>query len=201
MQNFPQTRLTLAIVALVGLVLALGSAAPAAEATGKTTELFNGKDFTNWKVIGCEAVVEDGAILIQEGNGLVQTERTYGDFVLELEWKALKPDNWDSGIYFRYESVPQGRPWPGQYQVNLRKGMEGDVGGLDGAKSEGLTRPGEWNQFKLSVSGTSAALEINGKPAWKADGLKVPQGYISLQAEVPGGGRFLFRSIRITTPE
>jgi len=27
--------------------------------------------------------------------------------------------------------------------------------------------------------------------------LKSPEGYIALQAEIPGGGQFLFRSIRI----
>ena len=40
-------------------------------------------------------------------------------------------------------------------------------------------------------------MEINGKPAWKADGVKEPSGYIGLQAEIPGGGQFLFRNIRV----
>ena len=167
------------------------------DTTSKMQDLFNGKDLSNWDVIGCEAEVVDGAILIKSGNGLIQTKKRYGDFTLELEWKALKEDRWDSGIYFRYDSVPQGRPWPARYQVNMRKGMEGNVGGLEGAASTGLIKPGEWNRFKLTVLGTTAALEINGKPAWKADGLKDPEGFISLQAEVPGGGQFLFRNVRI----
>jgi hypothetical protein len=75
--------------------------------------------------------------------------------------------------------------------------MEGNVD-LQGATSTGLVKPGEWNHFKLTVVGTKAEMVINGQPAWKADGLEVPEGYISLQAEVPGGGEFLFRNIRIT---
>lgn len=190
---------SLRTILAVGLLVAAGHTVLIAAEAGKPVELFNGKDLAGWTVIGCEAVVQDGAMLIKAGNGMVQTENRYGDFVLELDWKALKSDNWDSGIYFRYTSIPKGRPWPGQYQANLRKGMEGNVDDLKGAKSKGLTRPGEWNHFKLTVQGDTAALEINGQPAWKASGLKPPEGYIGLQAEVPGGGQFLFRNIRIST--
>ena len=42
-------------------------------------------------------------------------------------------------------------------------------------------------------------MEVNGKPAWKADGLEGPkEGFISLQAEVPNGGQYRFRNIFIT---
>jgi hypothetical protein len=186
---------------LAPVVLALVFSAPlAAEDPPKPKEpvsLFDGRSLKGWKVSGCEAVVEDGALLLKAGNGLVRTEKAYRDFVLELEWKALKADNWDSGIYFRCDDPPAGSPWPKTYQVNLRKGAEGNVDDLKGARSAGLTRPGEWNTFKLTVAGTTAKLEINGKPAWSADGLKTPQGFIALQAEVPAGGQFLFRNIRV----
>ncbi|MBM3892595.1 MAG: DUF1080 domain-containing protein, partial [Verrucomicrobia bacterium] len=129
----------------------------------------------------------------------VQTGRKYGDFVFEFEWKPLKAEKWDSGIYFRYDTIPPKRPWPARYQANLRQGMEGNVGGLKGAESTGLIKPGEWNHFKLTVRGTHAEMEINGKPAWKADGLEGPkESHIALQAEVPGGGQHRFRNIYIT---
>ena len=173
-----------------------GGQALAGEADG-WTDLFNGKDLSNWDVLTCEAVVQDGMLLMKSGNGLVQTKEQYADFVLDFEWKALKPKRWDSGVYFRYTSVPKGRPWPGRYQCNIREGMAGNVGGVRGARSKGLVKPGEWNRFVLTVQGTTLALEINGKPAWKADGLKVAKGYIALQAEVPNGGQFLFRNVRL----
>lgn len=175
---------------------AVGGQALAADDDG-WVDLFNGKDLAKWDVLKCEVVIQDGALLIKAGNGLVQTKEQYANFVLDFEWKALKPDKWDSGVYFRYTSVPKGRPWPGRYQTNIRQGMEGNVGSLKGARSKGLTKAGEWNRFVLTVDGTKAALEINGKPAWKADGLKVAKGYISIQAEVPHGGQFLFRNVRI----
>lgn len=159
--------------------------------------LFDGRSLAGWQVTGCEAVVEDGAILLKSGNGLVRSDRIYRDFILEIDWKALKDDKWDSGVFFRCGDPPPGKPWPKTYQANLRKGMEGNVGGLAGAESEGLTKPGQWNRFKLTVAGTTAAMEINGQPAWRAEGLETPEGYIALQAEIPGGGQFLFRNIRI----
>lgn len=185
------------IAAMAVLVCAAVGGQALAAADDGWVDLFNGKDLAKWDVLKCEVVIQDGALLIKSGNGLVQTKEQYANFVLDFEWKALKPDKWDSGVYFRYTSVPKGRPWPGRYQTNIRQGMEGNVGSLKGARSKGLTKAGEWNRFVLTVDGTKAALEINGKPAWKADGLKVAKGYISIQAEVPNGGQFLFRNVRI----
>jgi len=180
------------------IVLLVATATIAVEPEAKTVDLFDGKTLDGWEIINCEAEVQDGAILIKSGNGLVQTKQQYADFVLEFEWKALAEKFWDSGVYFRYLEVPKGRPWPNRYQTNLFRGQEGNVGGLKNATSKGLVNDGQWNHFKLTVQGTKAALEINGKPAWKADGLAEPKGYISLQAEVPRGGQFLFRNVRLT---
>ena len=175
----------------------LARQAPAGSGGGRAA-LFDGKTLNGWTVLKCEATVDNGDILIVAGNGLIQTEKKYGDFVLEFEWKALRDNKWDSGVYFRYNSVPQGRPWPARYQANLMQGLEGNVSDLPGAESKGLIKPGQWNRFKLAVRDTKAALEINGTPAWEADGLAEPEGYIALQAEVPGGGQHRFRNIYVT---
>ena len=172
------------------------------EGGNKRVALFDGKTLNGWTVITCEATVDDGDILLVAGNGLIQTEKKYGNFILEFECKALKADKWDSGVYFRYDTVPEGRPWPKRYQVNLRKGLEGNVGALKEAKSEGLVKDGEWNTFKLTVQGTKASLEINDKSAGQADGLGDPQeGFIAIQAEVPGGGQYRFRNVYLTELE
>jgi len=169
------------------------------KARSKRVSLFDGKTLNGWTVLNCEATVDGGDILLVAGNGLVQTEKQYGDFVLEFEWKALRDNKWDSGVYFRYDSVPQGQPWPPRYQANLLQGQEGNVSDLPNAKSTGLIQAGQWNRFKLTVQGTKAALEINGTKAWAADGLAGPaEGYIALQAEVPGGGQHRFRNVYLT---
>jgi hypothetical protein len=199
--------LTLALAALA-MTLAAATVASAADAPapaqgkaklnyGPGVTLFDGKSLDGWKVIGCEAEVKDGAIFLKAGNGVVRTEKQYTDFVIEYEWKALKADDWDSGLYFRCDDPPPGAPWPKMYQANLRKGMEGNVEELPAARSKGLVKDGQWNTIRLSVIGERARLRINGQRAWTADGVKTPTGYIALQAEIPGGGQFLFRNIRI----
>jgi hypothetical protein len=186
----------LMIVKLASLVPFIAVLASAQAAEVKT--LFDGKSLDDWIVTDCKVEVQDGALLLKEGNGLVRSKEKYGDFVLTWECKPLADDKWDSGVYIRWDlPLPKGRPWPRQYQVNMAKGMEGNVQGLKGAESKGLFKPGEWNKFKLTVAGTRAELAINDKPAWKADGLKTAEGYIGLQAETPSGGQFLYRKITI----
>ena len=50
----------------------------------------------------------------------------------------------------------------------------------------------------MVVIGKTAELLINGKQAWKIDDFKPATGLIGLQCEVPGGGQFLVRNIRIS---
>lgn len=168
-------------------------------AQGNRVSLFNGKNLDGWTVLKCEAEVKGGNMFIKSGNGLVQSAKKYQNFVLEYEWKALSEDKWDSGIYFRYTSIPKNRAWPKRYQANLLKGKEGDVGGIKGASSKGLLKDREWNKFKLTVNGAKISLMINDKEAWKGEGLEnLGAGFIAVQAEVPGGGQHLFRNIFIT---
>ncbi|MGC6467158.1 MAG: 3-keto-disaccharide hydrolase [Akkermansiaceae bacterium] len=190
MNIFPVSRL-LSIFA----ILSLGSSS----ADEKRVSLFNGKDLDGWTVLTCEAEVKDSNLFIKGGNGLIQSAKKYQDFVLEYEWKALGEDKWDSGVYFRYTSVPEKRPWPKRYQANLLKGQEGNVGGIKEATSKGMIKEGDWNKFKLTVQGSKISLMINDKKAWEADGLEdLAPGFIAFQAEVPGGGQHYFRKIFIT---
>ena len=180
------------------MALFFAAASAQAAAPGTRTVLFNGKDFTGWKILGCTAEIDQGERVITGGNGIVQTAGQYRDYVLELDWKAEKPADYDSGIYFRYGQIPEGSPWPDKYQANLLQGQEGGLVGFANACRSELTRPGAWNRFKLTVVGTKAKLEFNGQPAWEADGIEVPSGFIGIQAEVPKGGVFRFRNIAIT---
>ena len=184
------------MLAAVAALMLLGNVVRAADEP-KFVSLFDGKTLDGWKVIGCEIEpTKDGEILIKAGNGIFRPEKAFKDFILETEYKALKPEKWDSGIYVRCKDPVGTYPWPKVWQVNLRWDQEGDMGDIKG-KSKGLTKPGEWNHLRLKVVGTTAELELNGKPAWKADGIKDLEGFISFQAEVPGGGQFLFKNIRV----
>jgi len=160
--------------------------------------LFDGRSLDGWTAEnGCEAAVEDGLLVLKAGDGWLRSDRTYSDFLLHIEWKALKAADYDAGVYIR--TLPEGKPFPkAGYQVNLLQGKEGNIGNLPGAASSGLVRQGEWNVFDITVVGETVALSINGKEAYKVGGLKQSSGYVGLQCEVPKGGQFQFRSIQMT---
>jgi hypothetical protein len=189
-------RLLLSLTLL--LSFSLSSLADDAPKPGYRTSLFNGKGLNGWHVTGCKAAVEDGNLVIQEGDGFVRTDHRYTDFVLELDWKARRTEKYDSGIYFRSELPEAGKPWPKQYQINLLQGGEGNCIGVKEARSTGLIKSGDWNHFKLTVIGDKAEMEINGKPAWKAGGIEGKDGYLGIQVEVAGGGQFEFKNIFVT---
>jgi hypothetical protein len=77
----------------------------------KTTQLFNGKDLTGWKIVGGNGQykVEDGCIVgfgeNIKGNTFLRTEKTYTDFELTFEFKFdhLKGN---SGVMFRANQKP-----------------------------------------------------------------------------------------------
>ena len=185
-------KLIVTFVVITGLVCAVSAQQP--------VSLFDGKTLNGWTVVTCEAEVVEGAIFIKAGNGFLLADKQYADFVLECDWKALNPDMWDSGIYFRADSLPEPGarfPWPRQHQVNMRKGEEGAVPGVDKEKCSAQFKKGEWNHFKLTVKGDTAELEFNGVKVWTQSGFTPAKGYLCLQAEVPGGGQFLFKNITI----
>lgn len=189
---------TLVVLAFLAGFNAALSSARADEPAGVRLPLFNGENLDGWHVTGCQAGVENGAIVLQDGNGLVRTDHQYRDFILELSWRARKSELWDSGIYIRAALPKEGKPWPEKYQINLKQGDEGNLNGFPKGRSTGLVKAGEWNRCKLTVIGTTATMEVNGQPAWEIDGLMQPQGYIGLQSEVPGGGQYEFKDIFVT---
>ncbi|MCP3693264.1 MAG: DUF1080 domain-containing protein [Planctomycetaceae bacterium] len=188
------TRHAATLVVLWGL--AMSGELGAEEAQRKS--LFNGKNLDGWVVTGCQAEVRSGVLFAKGGNGLIRTEKQYQDFTFELEWRALKKEKWDAGIYFRFNKLPKAGPWPARYQANLLQGHEGNVNGLPTAKSSGLVKDGQWNTLRLTVVGGNAKLEMNGKQAWKSGGVKEPKGFIGIQVEVPGGGQFEYKNIYVT---
>jgi hypothetical protein len=160
--------------------------------------LFDGRTLNGWTAEnGCEVVVEEGNLLLKAGDGWLRSDHLYADFKLHLEWKALQAQNYDAGVYIRTANAGQPFPKP-SYQINLLQGKEGNLGTLPGAASTGLVKPGEWNSFDITVVGETVALEINGKAAYQVGGLTAPAGHVGLQVEVPKGGQFLIRNVRMT---
>jgi hypothetical protein len=206
MSSFSRTIFEVAVFRVAALLLATASlvsvaptSANAADDAGFRHTLFNGQNLEGWQVYGCDAAVENGLIVLKGGNGWLRAQQLYTDFVLDIDWRALKSSDYDSGIYIRAEMPKKaGQQFPSRYQVNLKQGDEGNIKNLKGATSTGLVKPGAWNHFRIIVVGDTAELEINGKPAWKAAGLENREGFIGIQSEVALGGQYEFRNIVVT---
>lgn len=184
------------VALLLGLAVPLFAAA--ADPAGVRTQTFNGQNLAGWHVTDCDVAADNGLLVIKDGNGFVRTDSRYRDFVLELDYKPRKAEMYDAGIYIRCDLPTEGKPWPSQYQVNLKQGDELNLIKFAKARSTGLIKAGDWNHVKLTVISDKATMEINGKPAWETDGIEAKQGYIGIQVEVPMGGQFEFKDIYIT---
>src|SRR5688572_11439380 len=79
--------------------------------TGHRYALFDGITLHGWTAEnGAVAIVEDGNVLLKAGDGWLRSDHTYGDFRLHIEWKALKADGYDAGIFLR--ASREGKPFP-----------------------------------------------------------------------------------------
>jgi hypothetical protein len=160
------------------------------------TSLFNGKDLTGWVGVNdVKGEVVDGNLHVGKGMGWLRTEKQYGDFNLELEFRALD-QGYDSGIFIRCGEA--GKPWPdGGWQVNLKDTALGAF--VKGYKTmvpaECPKKPlNTWVKVRLEVKGKKCKLKIDGEDNWESDLLDREKGFIGIQIE---GKTFDFRNIRI----
>ncbi len=183
----------LVLLASGGVLVAADTGQPG---TGEYQPLFNGKDLTGWVAVhDVTFVVTNGNLRLVKGMGWLRTEKEYGDFVLEAEWRALEP-GYDSGFFVR--GGLEGKPWPKDgWQVNLSRAALGAL--VKGYKTivpaETAPVPVEkWVKFRIEVRGKKITLDVDGQRAWEYDGLDAARGYIGIQAE---NKAFDFRNLRV----
>src|SRR5436189_5535580 len=86
---------------LLGLLMTLAAAAPAADADG-FVPLFNGHDLTGWVNANCAPEtwsVREGLIhCTGRPTGALRTARPYENFILEVEWRHLSSGG-NSGVF------------------------------------------------------------------------------------------------------
>jgi hypothetical protein len=180
------------------LVVALGLTLPAiaVESGSAPVDLFNGTNLDGWVPInGGHFTVTNGVIHLEGGPGWLRTSRTYGDFVLTVEWRGLKA-NYNSGVFVRAPLT--GKPWaPAIWQVNTKQTGIGEL--LAGSQKIipafiPPAAPGTWVQFRIEARGTNLTLAVNGRQTWEFHSLQPATGYLGLQAE---GKAFEFRHLQI----
>lgn len=133
--------------------------------------LFNGKDLSGWNVLPnhqSKFNVVDGAINITDGNGQIETEGTYKDFVLQLDIIS-NGEHLNSGVFVR---GPVGVFWKG-YESQVRNQWASDdrtkpidygTGGNYGNQAARKVIPsdGEWFNKTIVIDDNRMAVWING---------------------------------------
>jgi hypothetical protein len=149
------------------------------------TALFNGRDFTGWRLSPKAKAywsIEDGVLkapaLLKEWSADLVTEKAYRDFVLMLEFRM--PTISDSGVMFR-RLIPEIPGFGNQEQFNLRS--RGGMGHLESyyflpketAEKMGLKEEekphlrdidpevGVWHTVKLTMQGRTFSAEYDGE--------------------------------------
>jgi hypothetical protein len=202
-----QTVLTAALVLII----------PAMATAGDNWQsLFDGQSLKGWKQRGGSAKyrAENGELIgtsvPNTGNSFLCTERDYGDFVLELEFKVNSKLN--SGVQIRSQcfdeakqiahagktiKIPAGRvhgyqveidpsprAWSGGIYDEGRRGWLNDL--KDNEPARRAFKPDDWNRFRIECRGDSIKTWLNGVPAADLKDALTPKGFIALQVHGVG---------------
>ena len=166
--------------------------------------LFDGHSLQGWIQRGGKAEydVEDGAIVghtaPQTPNSFLCTDRDYGDFVLELEFKVdpkmnagiqfrseSRPDYHNGQVHgYQFEIDPSPRAWTGGIYDEGRRGWLNNLAGNESAQK--AFRQNEWNRVRVQAIGPSLKTWINDVPAADLVDDKTLSGFIALQVHGVG---------------
>jgi hypothetical protein len=169
------------MIALITLALSGNNAE--AQNKGKWVSLFDGKSLNGWHSWQSDKVlpqwkIEDNAIVLAEKGGKdLVTDKEYGDFELELEWKIAEGGN--SGIIYHviedkkyccpYSTGPEIQVLDDVKHPDSKAGKNGNhkSGSLyDMLPPTDMTvvKPaGEWNKAKIVIKGGHGESWLNGK--------------------------------------
>lgn len=188
----------------------------------KWENLFNGKDLKGWKLLNGQAkfeVVNEeiiGTTVYGQPNSFLATAKTYGNFILEFDFKL--EDEMNSGVQFRSESKPEyqnGRVHGYQFEIDpTPRAWSGGI--YDESRRdwlypmdynpEGKTvlKLNTWNKCRVECFGNSVRTFINGKPAANIVDSLSPNGFVALQVHSidkpeDAGRKIHWRNIRINT--
>ena len=194
--------------------------APAAFAASDWISLFNGKDFTGWKVGGDQNTfqVKDGALVAngQVAHAFYDGPVNNHDFKnFELSVDVLTAPNSNGGIYFHTEFQDRGFPRKGfEVQVNNTHRDPVKTGSLYHVKDVGIddikeiVKDGEWFTEDILVQDNMVTIKLNGKevvnwtqaPDWnggrEGQGRVLSHGTFALQGHDPGS-TVHYKNIRV----
>ena len=226
MRKVAGTMLILGIACAPVLGFAGESSADAAKPADTNTccekiPLFNGKDFTGWKLFIPETNVDPATVWsVRDGvvhcggspSGYMRTTKKYENYRLTFEWRWPE-EGGNSGLLMHITG--EDAVWPKSIEGQLHAGDAADfwvIGGTDFKEhTDKSTRRvvkmkpsnekplGEWNKYEAICVGNVIHMIINGELQNLATDTTVAKGYIGLQSE---GAPIEFRNIMMEpTPQ
>lgn len=184
--------------------------------------LFNGKNLKGWKVLNGKATykVENGVIVgtstMNTPNTFLATKKSYGDFILEFDFKI--DEGLNSGVQLRslstkeyqdgrvhgyqFEIDPSERAWTGGIYDEARRGWLYPLTHNQAARK--AFKNGEWNKARVEAVGNTIATWVNGVPCANVWDDTTPNGFIALQVHAISnaaqeGKTICWKDIRICT--
>lgn len=166
-------------------ILAFAMLLPAGSvfAQGGFVALFDGADLKGWKTTSSHWAAENGVIALKDrtdnqehNDSYLWTERQYGDFILELEYKTpLLPADANSGVFLR--TTDTGDPVPTGIEIqilnvkpdaHIARNSPGAIYDLV-APSRIVHRPGQWNHYTITCDKAKITVNLNGLVVAEAD--------------------------------
>ena len=109
-------------------------------------------------------VIQDG-VLVAKDHDTLWTKDSYGDFILDLEFKVEKEAN--SGIFLRSGNI---KDVLGALEIQVHDSADGSKYGMVAAiydampPSKSMAKPiGEWNHFTITCKGPLVSVVFNGE--------------------------------------
>lgn len=168
-------------------------------------ELFNGRSLEGWKVQGAEYwSVREGVLTgesdDQKQNSILWTEKSYDDFVLELEFRFH--GHVDSGVFLRQEND--------QIQIGISGSLKRDMTcspyiankrgyPVEAKEVASLLKEGEWNAMKIEARGNHYIVSLGGQEVMRYESSSaVESGPIGLQVHPGLKMKIEFRHVKIS---
>lgn len=208
-------------LALTGIVAPHLSAANEDEESFRP--LFNGKNLDGWVVVNTAPSTwsfnEEG-YLVCSGKpiGEIRTDRMYQNFILELEWRHLKPKG-NAGVFVWADDITaRGQPFHRGIEVQVLENAYGNTksysthgdifpihgadmkpvngrGGKRAFPTENRSKPSPgWNHYRIECRDGEISLAVNGKVVTRGTECSPRKGYICLESE---GGIVHYRNVRL----
>ena len=188
----------------------------------KKVTLWNGKDFTGWKLhLADDTVNVDEVWSVKNGvihcagqpNGYMRTKRKFSNYRLHLEWRwPEEPTN--SGVLLHASGPDQ--VWPKCIECQLKANSAGDlvlIGGtgitVDGQNRQNVEKQfvvipkkessaekpaGQWNTYEIDCLKDTIRCSVNGVLQNEGTQATTTAGWICLQSE---GSPIEFRNLYI----